>query len=76
MRIIAKGQVTIPASIREQLNLRKGDEVDFIVEGTTVMIVRAEDAPTRGERMVRRLRRSAPLAMGTNELMEMLRGEE
>jgi AbrB family looped-hinge helix DNA binding protein len=28
-RITSKGQVTIPAAVREQLGLRTGDEIDF-----------------------------------------------
>lgn len=28
-RITSKGQITIPAAVREQLGLRTGDEIDF-----------------------------------------------
>jgi AbrB family looped-hinge helix DNA binding protein len=30
--ITTKGQVTIPKKIREQMNLKKGDKIDFILE--------------------------------------------
>lgn len=76
MRITSKGQVTIPAPIRERLNLREGDEVDFLIEGNTIRLIRAEGELSRGERMVRRLRSSAKLTMSTDELMELLRGED
>ena len=76
MRITSKGQVTIPAQIREQLNLRAGDEVEFVVEGNTLRVVRADEGLTRGERMVNRLRGSARLTMSTDQLMELLRGED
>jgi AbrB family looped-hinge helix DNA binding protein len=76
MRITSKGQVTIPAQIREQLNLRAGDEVDFVVEGDTLRVVRSDEGLTRGERMVNRLRGSARLTMSTDQLMELLRGED
>lgn len=38
----AKGQVTIPAEIRERLNLKKGDRVAFIETETGVVIQPAE----------------------------------
>ncbi|WP_248963894.1 AbrB/MazE/SpoVT family DNA-binding domain-containing protein [Sphaerisporangium perillae] len=74
MKITSKGQVTIPAEIRQQLNLHEGDEVDFVVEGSSVRIVRTDEGLTRGQRMVKRLQNSARLTMSTDELMELLRG--
>ena len=38
----AKGQVTIPAEIREKLNLKKGDRVVFIETQSGVVIQPAE----------------------------------
>ena len=38
MRITAKGQVTIPSEIREQLGLTPNSEVVLAVEGNTVRI--------------------------------------
>ena len=38
----AKGQVTIPAEIREKLNLKKGDRVVFIETSKGVVIQPAE----------------------------------
>ncbi len=38
----AKGQVTIPAEIRERLNLKKGDRVVFIETQSGVVIQPAE----------------------------------
>lgn len=32
-----KGQVTIPAALRNQLNLKTGDTVDFILTGNDVV---------------------------------------
>jgi antitoxin PrlF len=37
-RVTQKGQVTIPADIRRELNLETGDRVEFLVEGGTVRI--------------------------------------
>lgn len=40
-RISSKGQVTIPKSIREILNLSEGDRVAFIEENGKVVITKA-----------------------------------
>ena len=40
MRITSKGQVTIPAHIREQAGLLPHTEVDFTYNGEAVQIVR------------------------------------
>jgi AbrB family looped-hinge helix DNA binding protein len=78
VRITSKGQVTIPADIRERAGLLPHTEVDFELDGEGVRIVRAK-APrggTRGERIVRRLWGSATVKMSTDEIMALTRGEE
>ena len=77
MRITSKGQVTIPKAIRETLGFLPHKEVDFVVDGDSVRIVKA-DAPkgeTRGERLVRLLSGSATAGLTTDEIMELTRGE-
>lgn len=37
--ITSKGQVTVPANIREQLNLQTGDRLDFEIENGTIRVV-------------------------------------
>lgn len=77
MRITSKGQVTIPAKIREQAGLLPDTEVDFEFDGNTVRIVRAKAAkhPTRGERLVARLRGRGDVRMSTDAIMSLTRGE-
>lgn len=75
MRVNSKGQVTIPAPIRERYGLHEGDEVDVIEDGNTLRIVRAEGGPSRGQRLVRRMRGRASTSKSTDELLEILRGE-
>lgn len=77
MRITSKGQVTIPQEIREKAGLLPNTEVEFILEGDSVRIVRASSAKkeTRGEEVVRRLRGSATIRMTTDEIMKLTRGE-
>jgi AbrB family looped-hinge helix DNA binding protein len=79
VKLNSKGQVTIPAPLREKYGLHEGDEVAVLDDHGTLRIVRVEGAETRAERMVRRLRGSATArdvdGMTTDELMELLRGE-
>jgi AbrB family looped-hinge helix DNA binding protein len=80
MRITTKGQVTIPAWVRERAGLLPQTEVDFVVEGETVRLVRSDHpkGETRGEAIVARLRGSATkrLNMSTDEIMKLLRGAD
>jgi AbrB family looped-hinge helix DNA binding protein len=79
VRITDKGQVTIPVEIREKLGLMPGTEVDFVVEGDQVRLVRSSQPrkETRGQEAVRLLSGSATrkLGMSTDEIMKLLRGE-
>lgn len=75
MRLNSKGQVTIPAELREKCGLRPGDEVDVIEEDGVLRIVRREGHGTRGQRVARRMRGTAAGGMSTDEIMELLRGE-
>lgn len=38
-KVMAKGQITIPKDIREQLNLNVGDRISFICNGDQVVIM-------------------------------------
>jgi len=69
MRITSKGQVTIPQEIRERLGLLPNTEVEFIVEGSAVRIVKVKTQRTRGVNTVRRLRGSATVSMSTDEIL-------
>ena len=78
MRITSKGQVTIPQAIREKMGFLPETEVDFVVEGNTVKIVRAKKNKkklSRGEAIVERIRGTATRGMTTDEIMALTRGE-
>ena len=73
MRITTKGQVTIPAPIREALGLLPHSEVDFeVVDGS----VRLRKASSRGRarRVVGRLRGKGDVKMSTDEILALTRG--
>lgn len=79
MRITSKGQVTIPQDIRERGGFLPHTEVDFVLEGDTVRLVRmsARQRPGRGEMAVRRLRgRARASALTTDEIMALTRGDD
>lgn len=80
MRITSKGQVTIPAHIREKARFLPQTEVDFVLDADgSVRLVKAgqkgKRKPTRGEEVVRRLWGSATTTMTTDEIMALTRGE-
>lgn len=75
MKLNSKGQVTIPAWLREKHHLHEGDEVDFVEDGDTLRIVRVEGSESRGRWLVRSMRGRATTSISTDELMELLRGE-
>ena len=77
MRISTKGQVTIPHDIRQKLGLLPNTEVEFLVTGDSVQIVRSRDQKkSRGEKLVARMRGKASIKMTTAEIMALTRGEE
>ena len=75
MRITAKGQVTIPQDIRERAGLLPHTEVDFVYDGKTVRIVRADRKRTsRGARLVAHMRGRGSIKLTTDQIMAMTRG--
>jgi AbrB family looped-hinge helix DNA binding protein len=78
MRITSKGQVTIPAEIREQAGLLPHTEVKFEFDGKVVRIVRAQTRKNegRGSRLVAQLRGRGDVAMSTEAIMALTRGKK
>lgn len=75
MRITSKGQVTIPAEIRERAGLLPHTEVRFEFDGKTVKIVKARPSPGagRGAIAVGGLRGKATAGLSTDEIMMLTR---
>jgi AbrB family looped-hinge helix DNA binding protein len=80
MRITSKGQVTIPAEIRAKAGLMPNTEVDFILKGREVSIVRRAKSkkPTRGQLAVKKLWGSATegLGMSVDEYLDLVRDRD
>jgi AbrB family looped-hinge helix DNA binding protein len=77
MRITSKGQVTIPADIREQAGLLPHTEVEFRYDGDVVSLVRAKvrKRPGRGAKIVAHLRGRGDVSLSTDDIMALTRGD-
>ena len=75
MRITSKGQVTIPAHIREKAGLLPETEVEFALERGKVIVRKKADSPRRGRRLVDTLKGAGNVRMTTDQIMSLTRGE-
>lgn len=75
MRMNSKGQVTIPALLRERHGLHEGDELDVVDDADALRIVRVQGSTTHGQRLVERMRGRATTTMTTDQLLHLLRDE-
>lgn len=75
MRVTEKGQVTIPKSIRDQLGISAGSEVEFDVERDRVVIRKVPGDRPVGRRVVELLRGRGDITMSTDEIMALTRGD-
>jgi AbrB family looped-hinge helix DNA binding protein len=77
MLMNTKGQVTVPAEIRNRLGWLPGDEFEMVEVDGEVRLRPKPSTETRGQRFVRSIsgRGTANMDKSTDELMEMLRGE-
>ena len=72
MRVTSKGQVTIPRDVRRRLGIEPGAEVDFVVDDSTVRLVRRADGG--GADVVQRMR-GRRISMTTDEIMDLTRSD-
>jgi AbrB family looped-hinge helix DNA binding protein len=77
VRITSKGQVTIPAEIREKAGLLPHTEVEFEFDGKVVRVrpARTRRTDSRGARLVSHLRGRGDVAMSTDAIMALTRGD-
>ncbi len=73
-RVTSKGQVTIPAEIRERLGLHAGSVVEMEIDGDEVRIRKAANGRGRGQAVVARLQGAGTVRMTTDEIMALTRG--
>ena len=75
MKITSKGQVTIPAGIREKTGLLPNTEVEFLISGGKVVLRKAAKRGSRGRKLVSTMRGRATTKMSTDQIMALTRGE-
>ena len=75
MKITSKGQVTIPAGIREKAGLLPQTEVEFELERGKVVIRKAAGSSRRGRNLVETLKGKGTVRMTTDQIMALTRGE-
>ena len=76
MRITSKGQVTIPIGVRERAGLMPGTDVDFVIEGATVRLVKGKPGKrkTRVQDAIDAFAGAATTRLTTEEIMALTRG--
>jgi len=73
MKITTKGQVTIPAAIREQLGLLPNTEVEFAIRGDTAVLKKAGRPTARGRRVIVHLQGRATARLTTDQILALTR---
>jgi antitoxin PrlF len=74
MRVTSKGQVTIPQHVRLQLGITAGSEVDFQLDADGARLVRVSGG--EGTTLAAAMRGRATVAMSTEEIMALTRGDD
>jgi antitoxin PrlF len=76
MKVTAKGQVTIPRHIREQLGLLPKTAVEWeLKDGGAVLRKAGSGAGRRGRALIEHMRGRGSVRMTTDEIMILTRGE-
>ena len=75
MRVNKNGQVTIPKELREELGIGAGSEVCFERSKDAILIRKVSSGPSRGPRLVERLRGRGDMVMTTDEILALTRGD-
>jgi AbrB family looped-hinge helix DNA binding protein len=73
-----KGQVTIPKHIRDELGIQPGDAIDFKVNSDGELVLKAFKPadPTKIYDRFEEVRGKATIKWRTDELMQLLRGDD
>lgn len=75
MKITTKGQVTIPAEVRERLGLLPNTEVEFVIEDGRAVLQKLRRSQRRGAKVVAHLRGRGTVALSTDEILALTRGD-
>ena len=61
--VTSKGQVTLPAEVRKRLNLKTGDQIDFVLEPGGELVIRTKRKPFERLRGMLKSPHSRPLTV-------------
>jgi len=61
--LTSKGQITIPREVRDQLHLKKGSRLEFVVDPSGRVILQALDSDFRALRGMIRSKRKRPVSI-------------
>jgi AbrB family looped-hinge helix DNA binding protein len=75
MRVTAKGHVTIPREIRNQMGILPGNEIEFIPARDGRVYLRMITGKGRGKELVARLFGKGDVKMSTDEILALTRGK-
>ena len=75
MKVNTRGQVTIPADVRERLGLVPNTEVEFVIEDGRAVLQKLRRSRRKGAKVVAHLRGRGSVAMSTDEILALSRGE-
>jgi AbrB family looped-hinge helix DNA binding protein len=76
MRIISKGQITIPQELRLRAGLMPNMEIEFVFKDGKITLRKAEQQKSRGQLAVEGLRQALPrTTLSTDEILALSRGE-
>ncbi|MCX6932574.1 MAG: hypothetical protein B9S26_14445 [Opitutia bacterium Tous-C4FEB] len=76
MVITSKGQVTIPQRIRNRYGLKPGTAVEFVAEGTKVLLRPAKDSRNPVDTWLKHATGAAKGKATTAQIMKLTRGED
>jgi AbrB family looped-hinge helix DNA binding protein len=71
-RITSKGQLTIPAHVRDELGLHPGTEIEFFIKDDELYVAKAGTAASMGLEPWKPEPRRKPPALTTEELLALV----
>ena len=75
MKITTRGQVTIPADVRERLGLLPNTEVEFVIEDGRAVLQKLRRSQRRGAKIIAHLRGRGTVPLTTEEILALTRGQ-
>ena len=76
MKLTTKGQVTIPQKVRKHLSLSAHDDIDFVIKGEEVVLIKNPDSRNHFKDHVNnKMRGKGRIKMTTDEIIQLTRGE-